>query len=199
MRHLRIPLALTLVLLAGLTTGSSVAPAPSARNKLAEVLDVRSTQPAIPPTLGQVKAIAAMVRARPDTVVRWNRMFGTPSSILSYDRTLSGPAVGSPWTAAHSWLKSHAGVFGWERSAVAALRPVKMLTQPDSGPRILLFHQVFDGLEGGSFGGSLVVGVDNFNRILSVRANVVRVPSIARGGRIAAAAALSRALGRAAP
>lgn len=200
MRNARIPLALALVVLAGLTTGSSVAPTKGARNEaLARALDVRSTQPAMPPTTGQVKAIAAMVNARPDTVVRWNARFGTPSSILSYDRTLTGAAPGSPWTAARSWLRSHAGVFGWDRPAIAALRPVKLLTQPNGGPRILLFHQVFGGLEGGGFGGSLVVGVDDFNRILSIRANVVRVPSRTRGSHISASDALARALGRAAP
>lgn len=199
MRTIRIPLALALVLLAGLTAGSSVAPSKANREKLADTIDVRSAQPAIGPTIAQAKAMAVMVKARPDTVVRWNARFGTPSSILSYDRTLTDAAVGSPWAAARSWLKANAGVFGWERAAVSALKPVKLLTQPNGGPRILLFHQVFDGLEGGSFGGSLVVGVDDFNRILSVRANVVRIPSIARGRSISAAEALSRALGRAAP
>ena len=70
-------------------------------------------------------------------------------AVVRYGSTLSGPAAGAPADVARSWLRAHGALFGWDGSAVDGLKLVKTLAQPNAGPRTVLFHQLFDGLEGG--------------------------------------------------
>jgi len=135
--------------------------------------------------------MGALVTEVPDTTIRWNRRFGSPATIIRHGSTLSTAADGAPADVARAWLRTHSALFGWNETAVDALREVKTLAQPDGGARAVLFHQLFDGLEGGSFGGSLVVALDATNQIVSVRADVVRVPSLAGAERLNAAAAVA--------
>ena len=166
-------------------------------SSLGEAFDSRASAPGIPPNRLQVSAIVALVREHPDVRFGWNTRFGTPATILRHGAALTGPSAGTPATAARVWLRRQAALFGWRPGAVATLKEIKTLTQPNGGPVIVLLHQVFAGYEGYSFGGSLVVGLDRANRVLSVRANVVRIRAIAEGSRRSAADALRIASGRA--
>ncbi|MGH2726606.1 MAG: M36 family metallopeptidase, partial [Actinomycetota bacterium] len=75
---------------------------------------------------------------------------------------------------------------------------MKTLTQPRGGPRAVLLHQVFGGLEGaGGIGGSIVVGLDRENRVVLVRADVVRSPHLATRSRLRAVDALRAVSGAA--
>ena len=201
----RAALALAVVVAATTVGGMAVTKAiiePAAEALAAdggEIFDVRADDVALAPTAAQAQAMGALVTALPGTTVRWNRQFGTPGMIIRHDATLSGPAPGSPVDAARSWLRSHAALFGWDAAAVDGLEVAKSLAQPDGGARSVLFHQVFGGLEGGSFGGSIVVALDATNQVLSVGTNAVRVPTLAGAPRVSATAAATKAAGLTAP
>lgn len=161
-----------------------------------DMFDARAAAAAIGPTRAQVDAIVSLVREHNDVRIGWNPLFGTPSSILRHGAALTAARPGSPVTAARAWLREHRGVFGWTAAEVGALTVEKDLAQPGNGPRTVLFHQLFDGLHGHSLGGSLVVGLDASNRVLTVRANVVRVPDATGSWSLDAADALAVASGR---
>jgi extracellular elastinolytic metalloproteinase len=151
------------------------------------------------PTAAQVRAIRALVAEHHDVTIDWNPTFGTVRTVLRHTGTLTGPAGGRAEDAAAAWLRAHAGLYGWTGADVTALRVVKALQQPGHGPKYVLFHQVFGGLEGGSFGGSTLVALDDANRILSVRSNVVPGTGLVAGVRIDEARALSIVSGIEAP
>jgi extracellular elastinolytic metalloproteinase len=161
------------------------------------LFDIRAYTPAAGATLAQGEAIEALAAEMPSVTLRWNARFGTPSSILRHDGALSEASAGTPEAAARAWLERHAGLFGW--SGLANLATVKTLTQPNGGPAAVLFHQRFGGLEGGSLGGSIDVALDRDNRVLSVRANVVRTPSLAKVHELSAREAFSAVSGVKAP
>lgn len=189
-----------LVVTAAAVPASSLVGKPAASaDSLGDAFDVRAGMRSIPPTTAQTDAIVALAREYPDVRFDWNARFGTPASILRHGKTLSGPVSGAPEASARRWLERHAALFGWKPDAVAALRTVKTLTQPGGGPRAVLFHQRFGALEGGSFGGSVVAALDRENRLLSVRANVVRLPAVAGAARLGAAGALAVVSGVEAP
>ena len=158
--------------------------------------DARAAAAAIGPTRTQADAIVALVREHNDVTIRWNAPFGTPSTILRHGGALTGAAPGSPVAAARAWVAAHRGLFGWTAPEAAALSLEKSLAQPNAGPRTVLLHQLFGGLHGNSLGGSLVVALDDANRILSVRANVVRTPTLDRTWRLSANRALEIASGK---
>lgn len=175
------------------TAGAKTAPARTGA-PAQRPFDVRASAAAIGPTAGQAAAARALRSEHPDARLLWNPRFGTPSTILRFGSALTGPAA-RPDGAARDWLRRHAALFGWSAADADRLRVEKTLEQPGGGPRIVLLHQVFGGLHGGSYGGSVVVGLDRRNRILSVRANVVRDVALAAGRRIGAEDALAAAAG----
>ena len=194
--------ALVVALTMGGITGSTAVPEPPPRSigdDHHEVLDARTDDLALAPTAAQAQAMGALVRALPDTTVRWNHRFGTPGLIIRHGSTLSDAVAGTPVDAARAWLRSHAAVFGWDAAAVDGLQVVKSLAQPGGGVRSVLFHQLFGGLEGRSFGGSIVVALDTSNRVVSVGANAVRAPALTGAVRLTAAAAVTKAAGLTAP
>jgi extracellular elastinolytic metalloproteinase len=167
---------------------------------LGERFDVRDGSVAIPLTSRQSRALVRLVREHPDVHLDWSTQFGTPRSVLRHGATLTGPARGTaPQRVARAWLAEHASLYGWSRADVAALRVARILTQPRGGPVMVLFHQAFAGLEGGSFGGSTVVSLDRANRILTVRSKVVPSTDIAGSARLTAADALRAVAGIAQP
>ncbi|MGH2830136.1 MAG: M36 family metallopeptidase, partial [Actinomycetota bacterium] len=200
MRRIHVRSAILLALLAGLAVpvrGSAVtAPAPGSD---AIPYDARDGAAPIAPGRAQVDAMGTLVDRHHDVKIRWNARFGTPSSILRWGATLTAAAPGRPVDIARAWLRDHAALFGWTAGDAGALRTVKVLRQPGSGPVGVLFHQRFGALEGNALGGSVMIALDRSNRIVSVRANVVRVPRLATGRRLTAAAAFTRVAGTAAP
>lgn len=163
------------------------------------VFDSRSGLPVLAPTRAQQDAIAALAAEQLGVRIRWNAVFGTPSSILRHGTALSGATGGSAAEAARAWLSTHAALFGWSAADVSGLKVAKSLEQPGGGPRSVLFHQVYGGLEGGSLGGSIVVALDDTNRVLMVRANATRVAGLGSEGSLTAAGAFQSATGAAAP
>jgi hypothetical protein len=161
-----------------------------------DAFDIRTATGVIGPTKAQTKAIVSLVREHNDVKIRWNAIFGTPATVLRHGATLTEARAGTPTDAAREWVNAHRGLFGWSAAQVAALSVEKSLAQPGNGPRTVLFHQLFDGLHGNNLGGSLVIGLDASNRILSVRANVVRVPALDGSWRLSAARALEVASGK---
>lgn len=153
----------------------------------AGAFDIRAAAAAIDPTPSQQHAARTLRRATPGAVLQWNQRFGTPETILRYGSPLAAN------TTPQQWLRTHAGLFGWRASDVDALTVEKTLTLPDGGATVVLLHQTFGGLHGGSFGGSIVAGMDRRGNLLSIRANVTRRASLAAGRRIDAAAALTAA------
>lgn len=92
------------------------------------------------PTLAQRRA----ARGLGAIDLRWNQ-FGTPSSILPADGSL-GAAPGSPVTAARSWLRGHAAVFGLSPAQVDALRLVNDQRLALGGGHAVLFRQQLGAL-----------------------------------------------------
>lgn len=197
MRRTLLPLALAMALVGGFASArAETAPARGASIFDGhELFDVRADAPSLAPTEVQTQALVALVREYPDVRFEWNHRFGTASSILRYGESLTPPSSGHPVDVGRGWLRTHSVLFGWSGDDVDALRGVRTLVQPDGGPVVVLFHQVFGGLEGGSLGGSTVVTLDRENRVLSVRANVVPGTAIAEGARLTAADALTIASG----
>ena len=88
------------LLVAGLTAllgGSSLIPTEAAVEPPQPPggLDVRADAAGIAPTAAQGDAIARLVAARPGTVVRWNRAFGTPATVVREGAALTDGADGS--------------------------------------------------------------------------------------------------------
>jgi hypothetical protein len=161
--------------------------------------DVRAATVGLGMTAAQTDAIARLATERPGTAVRWNRSFGTPSTVLRHGAALSDARSDAPDAAARAWLREHAALFGWEAGAVDGLRVAKVLSQPGNGAVSVLFHQVFDGVEAGGMGGSLVASLDRDNRVLLVRADVVRLPRLAEAPRLSIGEAFRQATGLVAP
>jgi hypothetical protein len=198
-QRIKLAALLALPLVAGLIAspagGASDRPPTDFFTRPFDHFDARAGAPGIAPGAVQARAIADLVREHRDVHLEWNASFGTVKTVLRNGRTLTGARPGQAPAAARAWLARHAGLYGWTAADVAGLRVVKDLEQPGRGPRIVLFHQVFGGLRGGSFGGSAVVTLDRANRILSVRSNVVPTTAVAGGARLTAADALRRVSG----
>lgn len=193
----------TFILVLTLTTAFALAPAHAGRNAPATALpaapfDARATHAPVVPVAAQLHAAETLRRATPEVRIEWNRRFGTPSSILRFGATLTGPGADAE-RVARTWLSANAAMFGWNAGDVTRLATIKTLTQPNGGPRTVLLHQTFGGLHGGSFGGSVTASLDKDNRLLSIRANVVRVAALAGSPRLDVTAATAIAGGLPAP
>ncbi len=195
MRKTALALALTFVLGGGLlappASGAEIIPVTDFFVDAFEHFDARSGVRPTAPSRLQLAAIADLSAEYPDATLDWNDAFGTVKTVLRFDGTLSDAAPGRAEDVARAWLADHAGLYGWTAADAAALRVAKSLQQPNHGPKYVLLHQVFGGLEGGSFGGSTLVALDDANRILSVRSNVVPSTAIVSGARLDAAEALT--------
>ena len=77
--------------------------------------------------------------------VRWNR-YGTPTSLLPADGVLAPATSSNPVTAARSWLRSNAGVFGLTTQQVDGLQLVNDQKLADRAGDAVLFRQAFGGL-----------------------------------------------------
>jgi extracellular elastinolytic metalloproteinase len=85
------------------------------------------------------------VAHRLDAAVRWNS-FGTPASILPSDGWLGNATSSNAVTAARSWLRANAAVFGLTGAQVADLTLVNNQQFAGSSARAVLLRQQFGDL-----------------------------------------------------
>lgn len=158
---------LTMTLVPGLSqlspvAASSSAPAPQSTDEVTTLgdavpglsdLDARGA-PAVP-SVTQKQAAARLGAVD----VRWNQ-YGTPTSLLPADGVLAPATSANPVTAARSWLRSNAAVFGLTTAQVDALQLVNDQRLAQSSAHAVLFRQVFGGLPA-ALDGMVTVGVAN--------------------------------------
>ena len=127
---------------------------------------------------------------------RWNE-FGTPQSFFHRTGFLSKPAKGDPVKIARQWVSDNASLFRltpalttpdtlqlvanntlWDspdyRRQMNGLKP---LARKDSRPHVVLFRQLFDGVEAGDRG-LLTVALDAQNRVTYVSSSVTGNPKV---------------------
>lgn len=125
-------------------TSRSAAPAPDEVTTLGDTapglstLDVRGTAL---PSLAQKQAVSRLGAVD----VRWNR-YGTPTSLLPADGVLARATSSNPATAARTWLRDNAAVFGLTAAEVDGLELVNDQRFVQSTGHAVLFRQTFGGL-----------------------------------------------------
>lgn len=142
-----------------------------------QLYDARNVLSGVIPTSGQLQATNKMIDSIGSGVkVQWNKMFGTPSSIVKDKGYLTAPASGSAETIARSWLKANAAVFGLTANDIDSLKVTRNYKMPGTGLHPVTFQQSFDGIES-IFGGRVIVSVNKSGQILSVTGNMTKAKS----------------------
>ncbi len=157
-----------------------------------QLYDVRNVLNGVIPTKEQLLATNQLIDSIGSGVkVKWNTMFGTPSSIIKEKGYLTEPTNGDAVTIARQWLKNHAEVFGLTSTDMESLEVIRNYKMPGTGLQPVTFQQSFGGIQS-VFGGRVIVAVNKTGQILSVTGNVTKAKSFTNKYSLTATDALSK-------
>ncbi|WP_349409849.1 M36 family metallopeptidase [Pseudalkalibacillus sp. SCS-8] len=196
--------ALSVSLLAGQVLVSSggnaeTAAGPNVENILHEhdasaFYDVRNVVNQVVPTNLQLDAADALIQeAGAGTKIKWNSLFGTPSTIVKEKGYLTEASNLNAETVARNWLKDNAALFGLSASEIDSLKVIRDYAMKDTGLHPVTFQQTFDGIES-VYGGRIIVAVNKEGKILSVTGNSSRSKSLAGDFVLSSTDALNKAI-----
>ncbi|MCH4826340.1 M36 family metallopeptidase [Planococcus halocryophilus] len=159
-----------------------------------QLYDARNVLSGVIPTSKQLLATNKLIDSiGSGTKVQWNKMFGTPSSIVKDKGYLTAPSSGSAETIARGWLKANAEVFGLAEKDIDSLKVIRNYKVPGTGLQPVTFQQSFDGIES-IFGGRVIVAVNKSGQILSVTGNLSKAKSFVNDFALSEADALNKVI-----
>ncbi len=160
---------LGVLLLAGSFAGrSGITPAGAARGgDHFDVRDLIGPNDEEEPTEGQLEALDALqTRTGADVSADFNRLNGTPTSVLARGSFLSAPATGSPRQIAGDFLVDNSGFFAVTPGFVAGLDESRSYVNERSGLAHVEYRQEHGGLP--VFQSALRIAVTEDGRVLNV-------------------------------
>lgn len=156
--------------------------------------DVRNVVNSVLPTQKQLNAANTLVQSvGAGTKIKWDTVFGTPSSIIKEQGYLSAPSNESAETIARNWLKQNAALFGLRSSDIDSFVVSKNFEMPGTGLRPVTLQQTFDGIES-VYGGRVIIAVNKDGQILSAAGNLSRTTSLLADFQLSEADALNKAV-----
>jgi extracellular elastinolytic metalloproteinase len=161
--------------------------------------DVRSDDPFVKPTDGQLEAADLLIQSAGSGLkINWDSTFGTPSIIVKEKGYLSEKTEGDTETIARNWLKDNAALFGLTAANIDTLKIRRNYAVNETGLHPVTFQQTFNGVES-VYGGRVIVAVAKDGRILSVSGNLQRASELTADYKLSAADALSTVVSMLAP
>lgn len=161
--------------------------------------DIRDTVNRVLPTDVQLNAANALIKtAGQGTKIKWNSLFGTPSTIIKPKGYLTETSSEKPETIARNWLKENAALYGLSAEEVDSFKVIRDYAMPGTGLHPVTLQQTFDGIES-VFGGRVIVAVNKEGKILSVTSNLSRSKELTGEFKLTEAEALNKAVALEAP
>jgi extracellular elastinolytic metalloproteinase len=160
-----------------------------------QLYDVRNVLNGVVPTDVQLKSANELIASIGNGVkIKWNTVFGTPSSITREKGYLTEAQEGDAETIARNWLKQHAALFGITEIEVdRTLTTTRNYQIPGTGLQPVTFQQSFDGIES-VFGGRVIVAVNKDGKILSVTSNLSKAKNFSNDFSLTSSEALLKVI-----
>lgn len=157
-------------------------------------MDTRNVTAKVMPTDAQLQAANQLISdVGAGVKVKWNTLFGTPSSIMKEQGYLTEASKESSEGIARDWLKTHASVFGLQAEDIDELNVIRNYAMKGTGLQPVTFQQTFDGIES-VYGGRVIVAVNEEGKILSVTGNLTKAQEMKASFQLSAKDALQKAI-----
>ncbi|MFC4558360.1 M36 family metallopeptidase [Virgibacillus kekensis] len=139
-----------------------------------EFFDVRDVINRVLPTEIQLDSAQSLAEEVGTGVkIKWDPLFGTPSSIVKNHGYLTEESSLNAETIALNWIKENSNLYGLTQEEINNLNVIRNYKMPGTELQPVTFQQTFDGIES-VYGGRLIVAVNKEGKILSVTGNLSR-------------------------
>jgi extracellular elastinolytic metalloproteinase len=156
--------------------------------------DVRNVVNTVLPNQNQLDAANKLIQSiGSGTNIKWNNLFGTPSTVIKEKGYLTAPSNESAETIARNWLKENAALYGLQPSDIDSFVVSKNFEMPGTGLRPVTLQQTFDGIES-VYGGRVIIAVNKDGQILSAAGNLSRKTGLIADFQLSEGDALKKAV-----
>lgn len=161
--------------------------------------DIRDVTNRVLPTDVQLDAAQSLAeRSESGVRIKWDPLFGTPSSIVKDQGYLTEASTYSADKIALNWIKKNSEMFGLTLEEVNNLNITRNYKMPGTNLQPVTFQQTFDGIES-VYGGRLIVAVNSDGKVLSVTGNLSRSKELLADFELSSTDALNEVLSLEAP